>query len=130
MPLLLNYLYVAISRVMLGDHLRKIPLYDGQNWNHLYSMTYDVELKYFFELYDKHGHFKRPAGEDLLDFQNRYHDEIKEAKAAKRKMKKHLDLQGRKDFVEFQPARFSTMTQHSLTSGSTPQQQRVHAAAT
>ena len=60
MPLLLNFLYVAISRVMFGDHLRKIPLYKGQNWNHLYAMTYDVELKYFFELYDKHEKFKRP----------------------------------------------------------------------
>ena len=117
MPLLLNFLYVAISRVMFGDHLRKIPLYKGQNWNHLYAMTYDVELKYFFELYDKQGKFKRPIGEDLLDFQNRYHDEIKEAKAAKRKMKKHLELQGKKDFVQFQPAQFSTMEHQSQQKG-------------
>jgi len=102
---------------MLGNHLRKIPLYEGQNWNHLYSMTYDVELKYYFELYDNHGQFKRPIGEDLLDFQNRYHDEVMKAKVEKRKMKKHLDLKGSKNFVEFQPALFSArMTKHSLQS--------------
>jgi len=80
-------------------------------------MTYDVELKYYFELYDNHGQFKRPTGEDLLDFQNRYHDEVMKAKVEKRKMKKHLDLQGSKNFVEFQPALFSAvMINHSLQS--------------
>ena len=92
MPLLLNFLYVALSRVTSAIHLRKIPLYPSRNWNHLFTLSYDVELKYYLKLYNKDGHFMLPDGQDKKDFLVAYHKEVKEVKSEKRKMKTRLDF--------------------------------------